>query len=95
MTPEEEIIIDSVASMIWWNAGVNDPDKLKAISDQKLVFAETGQPVPGPSWRMVSNKDMWRRMAVAAVGPLGANGISAFRNPLLVEKYAVRQDVPE
>lgn len=94
MTPDETII-DRVASMIWWNAGVNDPGKLEAIAAGKYVFADTGLPVPPPSWKAVTNKDMWRRMAVAAVGPLGANGLQAFQNPLLAERYQVRQDVPE
>lgn len=83
--------LERVAQLLWWNAGINDPDKLK----KKMVFVDTGKPVAGPSWKAVANKDMWRRMAVAAFLECGADGLRALKDPELQKKYQCRADVPK
>lgn len=77
-------LIEKVAQMLWWNAGINDRKEVA----KKYVFMD-GSPVPKPSWEAVQNKDMWKRMAAAA-----AVGFGVFQDQGLKEKFKIREDVP-
>ena len=91
----DQVIVESVASLIWWNAGSNDPEVLKKLQGKRYTFAGTMEPVPPPSWEKVQNKDMWRRMAVAAIKALNTVKLPIGEVKELTSKYNVRIDVPK